>query len=473
MCLRRWSVLLACSLLAACLAPADNGTDQTGTLQMSVVSGDGQRGVPGGELPDPLVARIEDRRGHRIAGQIVNFRVVSGGGEVFAGVAVSNTQGLVQERWTLGFSGVQRVEARAVDPATGRPLTFAVFNATFADSSPPITSNVIAFPNPAQPFDSVTIRAQVSDTFTGGSNIASAEVQVDSGPFMAMFAVDGAFDQQNELVTRLLPGLSLGTHLVCVRGTDSAGNIGFPDCTVLIVTTGGGGGDSLPPITSNLVVLPNPAHPTDSIIITALVSDSFTGHSNIVAAELEVDTAAFLMMFPQDGAFDEQNEVVTRTLFGMTVGVHQVCVRGRDAAGNMGVFVCTLLTVSPGGGGGGSDTLPPQIVNLTASPNPAHGGDSVIIRAEVRDTFTGGSNIANAEVRVDSGGFAPMFPSDGAFDQENELVARTLFGLSVGAHLICVRGSDTAGNVSAPMCIGLNVTAVATAREKPGRRRGQ
>lgn len=471
MCLRRWSVLLACSLLAACLAPADTGTDPTGTLRMSVVSGDGQQGVPGGELPDPLVARIEDSRGHKISGQIVNFRVVSGGGEVFAGVAISNRDGIVQERWTLGYSGLQQVEARAVDPATGRPLTFAVFNATFGDSTPPITSNVTAFPNPAQPTDSIVIRAQVSDTFTGGSNIASAEVRVDSGPFQAMLAVDGAFDQQNELVTRILVGLPLGLHFVCVRGTDSAGNIGFPDCTVVNVTTGGGGGDSIPPITTNVAASPNPAQPSDSIIITALVSDSFTGHSNIVAAEVEIDSA-FLVMFPQDGAFDEQNEMVTRTLFGMAAGVHEVCVRGRDAAGNVGVFACTLLTVSPGGGGG-SDTLPPQVVNLTASPNPAHGGDTVIIRAEVRDTFTGGSNIAGAEVRVDSGAFVSMFASDGAFNQQNEIVSRTLFGLSVGAHLICVRGSDTAGNVSAPVCIGLNVTAVATAREKPGRRRGQ
>ena len=85
------------------------------------------------------------------------------------------------------------------------------------------------------------------------------------------------------------------------------------------------------------------------------------------------------------------------------------------------------------------------------------------IRAEVRDTFTGGSNIAGAEVRVDSGGFLAMFPTDGAFNQENELVNRTLIGVSLGAHTVCVRGRDTAGNIGNQTCILLTVATSAAA----------
>lgn len=343
----RLSTTVACSLLVACAGPTDNNSI-TEPLTMSIVSGDGQQGVPGSELPDPLVARIEDARGRPVVGQIVNFRVVSGGGSVFAGAAISNRTGLVQERWTLGFSDVQRVEARAVDATTGEPLTFAVFTATFIDSAPPFTFNVNAFPNPAQPGDSVIITAVASDSFTGGSNIAGAEVQVDSGPFLAMAAGDGAFDQQNEFVTRSLFGLGLGGHTACVRARDAAGNVGFPDCVFFSVDSGGGGGggDSLPPEIVNLVAIPDTAQPTDSVTIRAEVRDTFTGGSNIASAEVQVDSGPFLPMFAQDGAFDQQNEIVIRMFVGLGLGTHVVCVRGSDTAGNTSSPECIVVTIA-------------------------------------------------------------------------------------------------------------------------------
>jgi hypothetical protein len=123
-------------LLAACIAPVD--TDQAvGPLSMSVVSGNNQSAPPGTELPNPIVARVEDSRGHAVRGQVVNFRVVAGGGRVFAGAAITGGDGIAQERWTIGASGPQRVEARAIDNATGAKLTFATFDATVLDVQPP------------------------------------------------------------------------------------------------------------------------------------------------------------------------------------------------------------------------------------------------------------------------------------------------------------------------------------------------
>src|SRR5213075_260651 len=175
--------------LASCVAPVE--TEQSaGPLSLSVISGNNQTAPPGTELPAPIVARVEDNRGRAVQGQIVNFVVVAGGGSVFAGAAISGRDGIVQERWTLGLahSGAQRVEARAVDNATGVKLTFAIFIATLADGEPPVVSSVATMPSvplPGTPFD---LTAVVSDTFTGGSNIASASYSVDSGPSVAMFA---------------------------------------------------------------------------------------------------------------------------------------------------------------------------------------------------------------------------------------------------------------------------------------------
>src|SRR5213083_611100 len=181
-------------VLASCVTPVD--TDQAvGPLSLSVVSGNNQSGPPGTELPNPLVALVEDSRGHAVRGQIVNFVVVSGGGSVFAGAAISGGDGIVQERWTLGAAGPQRVEARAIDNATGAKITFATFTATLTDVQAPVVSEVAASPaNPVSgsPFD---LTAVVNDAATGGSNIAGATYAVDGGPPVAMVAQDGAFNQ--------------------------------------------------------------------------------------------------------------------------------------------------------------------------------------------------------------------------------------------------------------------------------------
>jgi N-acetylneuraminic acid mutarotase len=99
-------------------------------LSLSVVSGNQQSGSPGQELPKPLVVKVTKPNGRPVNNQVLNFRVVSGGGSVFAGTALTDSRGIAQERWTLGSDGPQKVEVRAVDNRTGAPLVFATFTAT-------------------------------------------------------------------------------------------------------------------------------------------------------------------------------------------------------------------------------------------------------------------------------------------------------------------------------------------------------
>src|SRR5437016_8868324 len=222
-------------VLASCIAPVD--TDQAvGPLSLSVVSGNNQSGPPGTELPNPIVALVEDSRGNAVKGQIVNFRVVSGGGSVFAGAAITGADGIVQERWTLGLSGPQQVEARAVDNATGAKLTFAIFTATLTDVAPPVVTEVATSPaNPVSgsPFD---LTAVVNDASTGGSNITGATYTIDGGAPAAMLAQDGAFNQPTEAVRAHVPPFaSGGSHNFCVTGRDAAGNVSGPSCITVVV----------------------------------------------------------------------------------------------------------------------------------------------------------------------------------------------------------------------------------------------
>lgn len=138
----RLAALAALPLFSSCdKSPTAPRQQQAGPpAQLEKVSGDQQQGVVGTRLAAPLVVRITDANGRPVAGQIVNFRVVSGGGTVFAGAASTNADGVAQELWTLGTSTAladsQRVEVRAVDNSTGQPLVFAVFRATALPGAP-------------------------------------------------------------------------------------------------------------------------------------------------------------------------------------------------------------------------------------------------------------------------------------------------------------------------------------------------
>ena len=107
-------------------APAD-----LGTLSFLVVSGDAQSGVAGAELPQPLVIKATNSKGSVISDLTVSFRVTSGGGSMYAGVASTDSKGIAEDYWTLGTSTAQaqRVEVRAV-LSTGQKQVYGVFTAT-------------------------------------------------------------------------------------------------------------------------------------------------------------------------------------------------------------------------------------------------------------------------------------------------------------------------------------------------------
>jgi hypothetical protein len=102
-----------------------------GQISLLIVSGNGQSGVVGTELPQPLVIKATNSKGAIISGLTVNFRVTNGNGSMFAGSATTDGKGIAADYWTLGTSTIQqqRVEVRAVSSA-GTKQVFGVFSAT-------------------------------------------------------------------------------------------------------------------------------------------------------------------------------------------------------------------------------------------------------------------------------------------------------------------------------------------------------
>ena len=107
----------------------------------------------------------------------------------------------------------------------------------------PVTTNVVANPNPVTTGNTIALSATTSDSTTGNFAISSAEYNVDGGSYSAMSAQDGSFDQVTEGVKATVAAFTTtGTHTLCVRGTDAAGNIGATSCIRLIVGVPGNGG---------------------------------------------------------------------------------------------------------------------------------------------------------------------------------------------------------------------------------------
>jgi hypothetical protein len=212
--------------LAAC---SDGAQPADGTpVTFSIVAGDLQAAPAGTELPGTLIARVTNGEGDPVLGQVVNFRVVVGGGSVFAGSGASNAQGMVQERWTLGYSyaDTQRVEARAVDPTTGDPIVFGVFRAL---ATPELTGRVTVIdgqgqvapagePVPVRPkvevvgdFGGPVPEAEVTFTVTaGGGSVSSTTVRTDSAGVASVEWILGPTAGPNTLQASR-PGYTTGT----------------------------------------------------------------------------------------------------------------------------------------------------------------------------------------------------------------------------------------------------------------------
>ncbi|MEW5939758.1 MAG: hypothetical protein AB1750_08870, partial [Chloroflexota bacterium] len=93
----------------------------------------------------------------------------------------------------------------------------------------------------------------MDDSAAGGSNIQSAEYNVDGGSFAAMSASDGAFDSPTENATASFAAPAVGDHQVCVHGTDAAGNVGADSCVTLTVESIYTFGGFRPPIREGVV----------------------------------------------------------------------------------------------------------------------------------------------------------------------------------------------------------------------------
>lgn len=157
--------LAALAALAGC-GDSSNGPTPREPAALQEVRGNDQSAAAGARVAEPIVVRVMDDRGRPVKGELVVFRVVSGGGTLAAGAAQTDAQGEARDLWTLGTSAApadsQRVEARVSLNAGGQAPT-VIFRAT---ARPGAVANLVGLSGGAQEGsagaalpDSLTVRA--------------------------------------------------------------------------------------------------------------------------------------------------------------------------------------------------------------------------------------------------------------------------------------------------------------------------
>ena len=106
------------------------GVPDRAKAQLLEVSGNNQRGIPGAELPKPLVVRLEDQFGNPLPGETVTGKIIAGDGTLLPGITSSVTvttdaAGTAAFRLRFGTSALTITEVTASGlPGTVAPVQF-------------------------------------------------------------------------------------------------------------------------------------------------------------------------------------------------------------------------------------------------------------------------------------------------------------------------------------------------------------
>jgi hypothetical protein len=150
---------------------------EPGAPEVTRISGNNQIGLTGAPLPQPLHVRVADRFGNPSRGAPVTFAVMSGGGTMGGGTAITDSNGFATSGvWTLGSAaGAQQVRAEM----PGASEVF--FTAVACDD--PCQAQELAFEHSGRIFTTLVTGRGI----LGGG----ARLLVDGGAYRPAWSPDG------------------------------------------------------------------------------------------------------------------------------------------------------------------------------------------------------------------------------------------------------------------------------------------
>lgn len=376
----------------------------TGTVptHLQAVSGDGQTGIVGTALAQPLVVNVFDDARMPLAGIPVTFTVVEGGGSLGTPTVVSDANGVASTTWTLGpTAGTNTVRASAVGTfeqlsftADGEPAGPHKIVVVSGDGQSGLVNTTLASPVVAEVVDAggaPVSGVSVSFTAPAGAGTFAPGVVVTDGAGLAsttwtLGPVPGLSQAQASVAGLTAAGFSALAfpRLVVESGDNQTGAVGapLPNPVVIQVQDGNGNGVTLPsPMAVGFAVVAgggsvSPAQsPTDGQgrASATWVLGTTPGTNSLQAT---------LVNLPQ-GSFDLVPPTVTATATGVSAGAaaNLVIVSGNDQTGATGATLSQPLVVQVSDAGG----LP--VSGVAVDFTVTGGGGSVSATPVVTDPY--------------------------------------------------------------------------------------
>lgn len=332
----------------------------------------------------------------------------------------------------------------------------------FVDKSGPDALNATAAPAVNNGDQIETIQFTGDDTLHGNSNVTEAQFFIDNFdgtpdatiPATAPLTPVEAF--QWNIPAATIAGLADGRHQVWMRAKDASGFWGPPAVVFFDINRGG-------PLTVINAHGPDPNNGEVPENVQFNVSDVTTGNSNVVKAEIFIDsigsdgtggTIPFsysVAAAPPAPSVNFSFDIPLVDIQQLADGDHTIHIHGQDATGKWGPFASVKFTIRRDREG--------PITTIAAPPNPVPAVNDgtvneVLTIASVSDVTTGNHNVVAIECFLDNRGdpasvcplppLPPPAPTIGPLTIT--IPAATIAALSDGTHTIWVRGRDSLGN---------------------------
>ena len=379
------------------------------------VSGSGQTGTAGTQLPDSLVVRAVDRRGDVVSDVDISFVVTSGGGSVSPAGGLTDANGTLKTAWTLGDGTTQQVSARASE-AQQRVQQLKDSVVVFTATTGPVVVGLAILP------DSPTVNLGDSLQFDAVATISDG-TQVNDDQ-VAWESTDTTVATISSI--GLLHGRKAGQAGVIARTTQTATGNTVADTTRVTVAS--------PASTSGTLVISSP--------------DTLYGLGSTQTLTVQARAA--------DGSLITNPDVQWSSLNPQVATVDRV---GKVTARALGTALITAASLCCSPDTAGVVVAAPAVGTLTiTAPDTLRGiGDTLTLSVDAR--AADGTVITNPDVQWSS-----LNPQVATVDSVGKVTARALGTALITAASLCC-SPDTAGVVVAAPAVGtLTITAPDTLR---------
>lgn len=290
----------------------------------------------------------------------------------------------------------------------------------------------------------------VTNIWTKSINITTTTTW--NNPAVSMSSITSAFgllvNESNQIdITFSANENASGTYYgeIELSADDGNGTTEVADVPIVVQVIPVGSSQTLDedgPLIVSIYQEPAPAIKNQPLVIFVNASDALTGNHSIASCLIDKDNQNnWTNMIPVDGIYDSPIELSEYNYTnGFNLGGHTISAKCTDTLNNTGPTAYYYFNVSE------ADMLGPIVISMDHTDYPTT-LTNITVNATTTEVYTGGSNIAGCNVKLDSGFWQAANADDGVYDSVEENISYNLGVLSVGQHTVYYQCTDEIGNV--------------------------